>query len=256
MSSIQVNNGCECWNTHTPRPLWTINLRDYGIIHFWRGWSERVRENRPSGQWSKWPVIGRSKKFIGGSSSSADPSPQTVLPHLANFRISCKLEGLFATQKRSFATCEFLSNFDFFCLANPLKQSKMCLKRQKMTWETAYVVKIFFANFHFAPVAAALSPKIQNGVKVKDIHSHYLLNRIDFGASAGKIQWAQSSSSSFQGSEVRLWGHFPKKDWPTNRGTQTVEQKEDSVADAESLYVCNSRYIGGRGGGGEGGGFP
>ena len=36
-----------------------------------------------------------------------------VLPHLANFRNSCKNEGLIASQKRSFATCEFLANFEF-----------------------------------------------------------------------------------------------------------------------------------------------
>ncbi len=36
-----------------------------------------------------------------------------MLPHLANFRNSCEFEGLIATQKRSFATCEFLANFEF-----------------------------------------------------------------------------------------------------------------------------------------------
>ncbi len=36
-----------------------------------------------------------------------------VLPHLANFRNPCEFEGLIATQKSPFATCEFLANFGF-----------------------------------------------------------------------------------------------------------------------------------------------
>ncbi len=36
-----------------------------------------------------------------------------VLPHLAIFCNPCKVEGLIATQKRSFATCKFLVNFEF-----------------------------------------------------------------------------------------------------------------------------------------------
>ncbi len=38
---------------------------------------------------------------------------KAVPAHLAIFCNSCKLEGLIATQKRSFATCEFLANFEF-----------------------------------------------------------------------------------------------------------------------------------------------
>ncbi len=37
----------------------------------------------------------------------------TVLPHLANFHNSCEFEGLIATQKRSFVTCNFFANFEF-----------------------------------------------------------------------------------------------------------------------------------------------
>ena len=52
--------------------------------------------------------VSLEKVGFGLKSGSGPP----VLPHLANFRKSCEFEGLIATQERSFATCEFLANFE------------------------------------------------------------------------------------------------------------------------------------------------
>ena len=73
-----------------------------------------------------------------------------MLPHLANFRNSCKFEGLFATQKRSFATGEFLAHFKYkiVFIANSLKQSKWVKKgRNFFDMGNSLCIKDFFVDF-------------------------------------------------------------------------------------------------------------